>query len=57
MVKGMKIMGAIGPGTWKTHGGRRNECKNHRWEWSVKNRGVGIVQKGIEEKNSKYTGG
>lgn len=53
MQAGTKTMSAMGPNTWT--GGRKREYRDHRLEFLVKNGGIGIVQKGIENDNIRFS--
>ncbi|KAM3414511.1 hypothetical protein BST61_g9670 [Cercospora zeina] len=49
---GMRKMGADG---WKKGSGRRREYRDHRLEWMVKNGAIGIVSKGLEDGNVRFS--
>lgn len=53
MKEGTKMMSAMGPNTWT--GGRRREYRDHRLEFLIKNGGIAIVQKGIENDNIRFS--
>jgi RNA polymerase-associated protein len=55
MAEGLKGMSAMGPSAWKPHGGRRREYRDHRLEFLIKNGGINIVQKGIEDDNIRFS--
>lgn len=48
-------MKGLGPEMWKKGTGRRREYRDHRLEFLVKNGGVGIVLKGLEDGNVRFS--
>lgn len=55
MAEGAKAMSSAGPSIWAPHSGRRREYRDHRLEWLVKNGGVGVVLKGLEDDNIRFS--
>lgn len=55
MKEAAKMMASMGPSTWKPHGGRRREYRDHRLEWLIKNGGIDIVRKGLEDDNIRFS--
>lgn len=55
MLEAANALSSIGPDVWKPHGGRRREYRDHRLEWFVKNGGVDIVLKGLEDDNIRFS--
>ncbi|CZT18409.1 uncharacterized protein RCC_04254 [Ramularia collo-cygni] len=53
MVEGSKAMSSLGPNLWT--GGRRREYRDHRLEFLIKNGGIGIVLKGLEDDNIRFS--
>ncbi|PPJ51557.1 hypothetical protein CBER1_08655 [Cercospora berteroae] len=49
------LMKKMGPDAWKKGSGRRREYRDHRLEWLVKNGAVGIVLKGLEDENIRFS--
>ncbi|KAF2209894.1 hypothetical protein CERZMDRAFT_121961 [Cercospora zeae-maydis SCOH1-5] len=48
-------MRKMGPEAWKKGSGRRREYRDHRLEWMVKNGAIGIVSKGLEDGNVRFS--
>ncbi|EME80005.1 uncharacterized protein MYCFIDRAFT_211935 [Pseudocercospora fijiensis CIRAD86] len=48
-------MAAMGPEAWKKGSGRKREYRDHRLEFLIKNGGIGIVQKGLEDDNIRFS--
>ncbi|SMR55331.1 unnamed protein product [Zymoseptoria tritici ST99CH_1E4] len=55
MVEGTKMMSAAGPNSFKPHGGRRREYRDHRLEVLIKIGGINIVQKGLEDDSIRFS--
>ncbi|KAI5358427.1 putative glutathione S-transferase domain superfamily [Septoria linicola] len=49
------LMAKMGPEAWKQGAGRKREDRDDRLEWMVKNGGMGIVQRGIEDGNVRFS--
>ena len=49
------LMAKMGPDAWKKGAGRRREYRDHRLEFLIKNGGIGIVQKGLEDENIRFS--
>ncbi|KAF7188133.1 Glutathione S-transferase theta-2 [Pseudocercospora fuligena] len=48
-------MAGLGPEAWKKGSGRKREYRDHRLEFLIKNGGIGIVQKGLEDDNIRFS--
>jgi glutathione S-transferase len=48
-------MASLGADAWKKGAGRRREYRDHRLEFLVKNGGIGIVQRGLEDGNIRFS--
>ncbi|KIW03410.1 uncharacterized protein PV09_05185 [Verruconis gallopava] len=48
-------MAALGPAAWEKGQGMKREYRDHRLEFLVKNGAIGIVQKGIEDDNIRFS--
>jgi RNA polymerase-associated protein len=55
MLEGIKRMSASGGNAFQPHSGSRREYRDHRLEWMVKNGGIGIVQRGLDDDNIRFS--
>lgn len=53
--KAAPLMAKLGPEAWEKGQGRRREYRDHRLEFMVKNGGLPIVVKGIEDGNIRFS--
>lgn len=53
--EGAKAMANADPTLWEPHAGRRREYRDHRLEFLMKNGASGIVMKGLEDDNIRFS--